>query len=753
MKKRRREWLLTWLGILMLSTLAIAVLGVQSTCAFAAASKISKENALTPYTKTEDGYSEQSGITVTTSLDKPKYKSGETANVTVEVKNTNKYDVSEVKVKYKLPNNIKLTSGRQFETIKTLAANETKQLTLTATVTEDQNAPLVKGAYTPYIVGAICAAVFIIALAAFFIAKKKKGKQTLSMLLVLLLATNSFLYFAPTKAEAEKAENSDAKEKGSEDTSGTSKKPTTETGNYEVPLEQFFFRTSVHDPSVVKDTKTGMYYIFGSHMAFSKSKNLMEWNTFETNIHTDYRTLFKEPWNEWAGPASPGKDLSGMMWAPDVIWNEAMQKWCMYMSINGDNWVSSICLLTADNIEGPYEYKGVVVYSGMNNPKIKVDEKKTDIYKVLGDNADLSRYTSTGFSCINAIDPNVQFDEKGDLYMTYGSWSAGIYQLKLDVKTGLRDYGTTYETKRDESDAYLGVKIAGGYYCSGEAPYILKTGKYYYLFLSYAALEAVGGYQMRIYRSENISGPYVDQNGISAIRTKAEDVKLTNYGLRIFSSYDMHGLSKVEVAQGHNSAFIDDDDRIYLVYHTRFQSESGTMEMHQVRVHQMFINEDDWLVAAPYEYSGETISDIGYAMEDMAGTYEFVYHEPTSFYSVAGGKQLGIVGKGRKSNKLQLQKEITIGKHISTLSAEVSFVQTAPNTITLNEDGTVTGTYRGKWTYDKEKMSIDLGNGFVYKGVFLKQADEDSRAMTMTFTAEGKNVAVWGVKPPENQKQ
>ena len=157
MKKRRREWLLTWLGILMLSTLAIAVLGVQSTCAFAAASKINKENALTPYTKTEDGYSKQSGITVTTSLDKPKYKSGETANVTVEVKNTSKYDVSEVKVKYKLPNNIKLTSGRQFETIKTLAANETKKLTLTATVTEDQNAPLVKGAYTPYIVGAICA--------------------------------------------------------------------------------------------------------------------------------------------------------------------------------------------------------------------------------------------------------------------------------------------------------------------------------------------------------------------------------------------------------------------------------------------------------------------------------------------------------------------------------------------------------------------------------------------------------------------
>ena len=50
-------------------------------------------------------------------------------------------------------------------------------------------------------------------------------------------------------------------------------------------------------------------------------------------------------------------------------------------------------------------------------------------------------------------------------------------------------------------------------------------------------------------------------------------------------------------------------------------------------------------------------------------------------------------------------------------------------------------------------MTIDLGDGFVYKGVFLKQADEDSRAMTMTFTAEGKNVAVWGVKPIDGEQQ
>ena len=742
MKKETKRRVIIWLNLLMLCMILCPAFHGGGRYVSAEAAKKDEKTALAPYSKTTDGYTEQNGITVTTVFDKSSYKSGETAQVTMELKNTNNYDVSEVKVQYKLPDNFNVTDGKKSENIETLAAGETKKLSFKATVTEDTNAPLVKGAYTIYIVLGVCAVVLILAVIVLFLKKKKMGKKTLSMFLVLVLAVNGCFYAIPEMVSAK-----DTDEQTSSEETQSSAEPTTETGNYEVPLEAYFSRTSVHDPSVVKDPESGMYYIFGSHLAFSKSENLIEWTNFTTNIQTDYAELFKEPWDEWAAKATPNSGLGGMMWAPDVIWNETMQKWCMYMSINGDNWVSSICLLTADNIEGPYEYKGIVVYSGINNPNKKVDEKKTDIYKVLGEGADLSRYASTAYSCINAIDPNVQYDDNGDLYMTYGSWSAGIFQLKLDTKTGLRDYNTTYETKRDESDAYLGVKIAGGYYSSGEGPYLLKAGGYYYLFLSYAALEAMGGYQMRIYRSENIAGPYVDENGVSAIRPKGEDVKLTNYGLRIFSSYDMYGLSTVQVAQGHNSAIVDDDGKIFLVYHTRFQSDTGTNEMHQVRVHQMFINDDGWLVAAPYEYTGETISDAGYAMEDMAGTYEFIYHEPTSYYKVVGDLQTGIVGRGRKGKKMQLTKDVTIGKHISTLSCEINFVQNNADTITLNEDGTITGTYQGKWSHDKEKVTIDLGNGNVYKGVFLKQANENTHSMTMTFTVEGKNVTVWGIKP------
>ncbi|MBR5723704.1 MAG: arabinase, partial [Oscillospiraceae bacterium] len=39
-------------------------------------------------------------------------------------------------------------------------------------------------------------------------------------------------------------------------------------------------RVSVHDPSVIKDPATGMYYVFGSHIDAAKSADLQSWQTF-----------------------------------------------------------------------------------------------------------------------------------------------------------------------------------------------------------------------------------------------------------------------------------------------------------------------------------------------------------------------------------------------------------------------------------------------------------------------------------------
>lgn len=500
-------------------------------------------------------------------------------------------------------------------------------------------------------------------------------------------------------------------------TAGSRTAEGTETSKEEETFtEVSFSRVSVHDPSVVCDN--GTYYIFGSHMAWAKSTDLMNWESFTMNINSDYPQLFGREWEEYCSTAT-NPELKGNLWAPDVIYNENMGKYCMYMSVNGDDWNSVIVLLTADDIEGPYEYAGPVVYSGFSTEKHPAE--LTDVYQVLGEGADLTRYQSTTNTKLNAIDPCVKFDREGNLWMVFGSWFGGVYMLKLDEQTGLRDYSTTYETVPNESDAYYGYKIAGGFGVSGEGPYIIEKDGYYYLFLSYGGLVASGGYQMRVFRSENITGPYVDEAGNPAVFKQNTNNLFSKVGVRLMGSYDWKGNREIRVAQGHNSACVTEDGRIFLVYHSRFaEGKNGIVEAHEVRVQQMFVNGDGWLVCAPYEYAGETLSPEGYSMEQMCGDYEMVIHTPSTYYQKAGSAVVGIM---------------------------------QPSLITLQEDGTVTGELTGTWTYEEgtPNMTITV-DGVEYKGVFLEMASEQlyfnpkQRRMAMTFTVLGDNVTAWGSK-------
>ena len=89
------------------------------------------------------------------------------------------------------------------------------------------------------------------------------------------------------------------------------------------------------------------------------------------------------------------------------------------------------------------------------------------------------------------------YDKEGGLWLFYGSWSGGIALLKLDNQTGLRDldynYGYTelgndgavWEGTSLVYDPYMGIHIAGGWWVSGEGPYVEYIDGYYYLFMSY----------------------------------------------------------------------------------------------------------------------------------------------------------------------------------------------------------------------------------------------------------------------------
>ena len=511
-------------------------------------------------------------------------------------------------------------------------------------------------------------------------------------------------------------------------------------------------RVSVHDPSVVWEPTTKTYYIFGSHRAAAKTKDLMNWTSFQAPWDNGYNkncsnsAAFETPVvkkvkkggeevdfpafnaRKWAARGSNSYNIDGNMWAPDVIWNKAMQKWCMYLSINGENWYSSIILLTADNIEGPYRYQGPVVISGFHTGNAYKD---TDLELVLGPLDKLpSRYnapwaSTSKVSLPNNIDPCVFYDEKGNLWIAYGSWSGGIFMLELDEETGLRDYDITYSTTG--GDPYFGKRIAGGFYVSGEAPYIEYIDGYYYLFVTYGGLAAGGvkndynngGYQMRVFRSENPDGPYVDARNTSAVfksfMTDFGPSANDNRGVNIFGAYGEWGNmakgSYGERSQGHNSIIAAEDGRTYLVYHTRFQNRG---EEHQVRVHQVFQNEDGWLVAAPFEYTGEQVTSADIAITQQIATDR-----------IHGTWQVLIHPFKLDHTKKEIAK---------------------PVEVQLNADGSVSGAQTGTWSVQEgtSYFTIKLGTT-EYKGVMVEQTLEPSDDKAASFTVMNRNgVTVWG---------
>ncbi|MBO4801336.1 MAG: family 43 glycosylhydrolase [Bacteroidaceae bacterium] len=524
---------------------------------------------------------------------------------------------------------------------------------------------------------------------------------------------------------------------------------------------------SVHDPSVVH-ASGNTFYIMGSHRAWARSTDhLVSFQGLDNSslfgivnssgkvVTTNYANAFSTNQTktvpalvdgqvqavsfgnfdarDWAHGDQTGWDITGNMWAPDIIWNPTMEKWCMYMSLNGDYWHSVIVLLTADKITGPYVYQGPVTYSGfLNTTTPEISWKKTDLELVLGELSTLpARYQKPrsgngnwGEYWPNNIDPCVFFDEDGQLWMSYGSWSGGIFILKLDKQTGLRDYTVTYPVKNDNggravTDPYFGKRIAGGYYSSGEASYIQRIGRYYYLFMSYGALESTGGYEIAIFRSEHPDGPYLDASNLDAFYNGRYWLNYgpnaqTTGGMRPFGAYDKWGFMPLgELAQGHNSAIVDEQGRAFIVYHTRF-NDGG--EGHQVRAHQLFQNQQGWLCVAPFQFDGEKENDDSissrslFTKEQMVGTYEVLIHR----------------------YKLDHKNREVV----------------TPVCLHLNDNGRITGDLTGTWSLTEGTGYIKVvAGGVTYNGVVVEQQMDGTTMKAICFTATASSgVSIWGYK-------
>jgi beta-xylosidase/sugar lactone lactonase YvrE len=452
------------------------------------------------------------------------------------------------------------------------------------------------------------------------------------------------------------------------------------------PPTPMFANVTVHDPSMVRDGSA--FYVFGSHMASASTTDLLRWTQITTSAaYPNSLIRNQNPLTEFADALAYAGGAT-TFWAPDAIKLGDGKYYFYYCACQGSTPLSALGLAKADAVTGPYANVAILLKSSGSTPTVSPYDVNT---------------------MPNVVDPSVFFDQTGRLWMVYGSFSGGIFILQLDLTPGSPTIGQPL------AGHGYGKKLIGGNSSRIEGPYIIYNPEtsYYYLFMTFGGLDAAGGYNVRVGRSPNPDGPYLDAAGYDLTNVRGnyafDDATIAPYGAKLMGNWQfLHvsgetlSTSRGYVSPGGCSIYRDPSTgKYFLVFHTRFV---GSGEVHEVRVHQFYFNADGWPVVAPHRYAGEALktTDAG----RIVGNYKLINH----------------------------------GKDI-TATVRTSSV------ITLNVDGSVTGAATGTWLLLGEHDVTLTLSGVTYRGVFARQWDDDNQTWVLTFTAlSGNGTAIWGSK-------
>lgn len=233
----------------------------------------------------------------------------------------------------------------------------------------------------------------------------------------------------------------------------------------------------VHDP--VMAFEDGRWYVFATGMGISvmSSADLKTWKQ-------EKPVFQKAP--QWAVDLIPG--YRGHTWAPDI--QRVNGLWYLYYSCSTfgkNNSAIGLAVNRTLNPESPdyqWEDRGLVVRS-----------------RRLVDNW-------------NAIDPNLILDKHGCPWLTWGSFWDGIQlqQLSADFQTPTGKVRTVARKWNPDAVKEEGVEANNN---EIEAPFIIRHGKYYYLFAStgLCCRGLKSTYRTVVGRSKRITGPYRDKDG------------------------------------------------------------------------------------------------------------------------------------------------------------------------------------------------------------------------------------------------
>ncbi|MGH9529469.1 MAG: arabinan endo-1,5-alpha-L-arabinosidase [Terriglobales bacterium] len=246
-----------------------------------------------------------------------------------------------------------------------------------------------------------------------------------------------------------------------------------------------------HDPSIIKDRDT--WYVFSTangpdrngELPIRCSKDLKEWK------HCGY--VF-DSIPDWIKKESPN---TRELWAPDISYFDGRFHLYYAFSVFGKN-TSGIALLTNKTLNPAspdfhWEDQGLVLESHAEDD-------------------------------FNAIDPNLSIDAEGHTWLAFGSFWSGIKMRRIDRKTGKLSTEDTKlyslaSRKRPGNPPPNPPGLPGNWQAI-EAPFLIHHDGYYYLFVSFdlCCRGTKSTYKTMVGRSRNITGPYVDENGVPMLQ-------------------------------------------------------------------------------------------------------------------------------------------------------------------------------------------------------------------------------------------
>jgi arabinan endo-1,5-alpha-L-arabinosidase len=230
-----------------------------------------------------------------------------------------------------------------------------------------------------------------------------------------------------------------------------------------------------HDPALVRHGRDGDWFVFstgdpqvaGGTVQVRRSGDLTHWESAGT------------VWSEipaWVQAAVPGVEN---LWAPEVLEHDGVYYLYYSASTFGSN--RSVIGLATNATLDP------------DDP----DYRWVDRGEVT---------SSTTDDDYNAIDPGIVEDEHGEPWMAFGSFWSGIRMLRLEWPSGKPAAGQDEPLRL--ADRHVPPNAV-------EAPYVVRHGGWFYLFVSFdfCCRGTDSTYKIAVGRSRDVTGPYVDRLG------------------------------------------------------------------------------------------------------------------------------------------------------------------------------------------------------------------------------------------------